>query len=304
MRVLIAGASGLVGGRLLRRLSEMPDVQVRAAGRSVRVWSSGVEGVVTDLTRPQSFTDACRDMDVVINLASMGEQPARLDPQMALRANAGGTLALASAATETGATRFIQLSTFKVYGQNPTGSINEASVCRPRSHYAATHYFAETYATWQHPACVVFRLANGFGAPATREVECWDIIVNEMCRQAVVDRRIAIRSSGQAWRSFVPLGDVVHALVGGLRDIPPGTYNLGGAQSMRIADMAHRVAQVCERTLGYHPEVRLGEPEASLAQRLDYRIDKLEAAGYGPTTSMDDEIAETLLAARDRWTRA
>ena len=70
MKVLVAGASGLIGGRLVQSLLESTDFEVRAASRIERTWPCGVEGWVTDFARPELLTEACRGADAVVNLAS------------------------------------------------------------------------------------------------------------------------------------------------------------------------------------------------------------------------------------------
>ena len=302
MRFLITGASGLIGGRLIRFLLEQGGVEIRAASRTARVWPEDVEGCVADIGRPESLPGACRDVDVVINLSSVSDRLCSLDPAEALRVNAAGALALASAARNAGVARLVQVSTYKVYGNSPSGLVNEDTLCRPRSHYAITHRAAEDYAQFQHPNCVVFRLANGFGAPVGPCPSCWDLVANEFCRDAVVRRQIVVRSSGLAWRNFVPMPDIVRALHVGAVRIPAGTYNLGASESMTLRDLAARVARVSGSTLGIRPELTFGPVEEGEQHTpLDYRVDKLAAVGFTPSASFDGELRETLVAAREAF---
>lgn len=298
MRVLVTGASGLVGGRLLTALMSDGTTHVRAASRTVRRWPPGVEGAVI---RPDAFQDlmiACQGMDVVINLASMPEAACTADPDGALRANAGGTLALMREAVRANTARFVQLSTSKVYGNDLAGAVTEETLTHPVSHYGITHRAAEDYAS-QHPHAVVLRLANGFGAPVSADARSWGVIVNDFCRQAVTKHQIAIRSDGLAWRNFIPLGDVVIALRAAAVGLPRGTYNLGSEKSMTIRAMAERVSTVCRDMLGVRVGVSVG---ASVTDGpripLDYRTDRLRAAGLALKGSIDDEIKSTLAAAR------
>jgi UDP-glucose 4-epimerase len=237
-------------------------------------------------------------MDVVVNLSSMAEKPCSLDPQAALRVNGGGTLALVSAAASAGVSRFVQVSTAKVYGDNPSGAVTEETPCRPQSHYAITHRVAEDYAAAMHPHSVICRVANGFGAPVNSDADCWNIIVNEMCRQTAVDRRITIRSSGLAWRNFVPMEDVVRALRLAMGSLPAGTYNVGSPRSMTLRGVAERLATVCGIALGFVPSVTFGAAaDGEQSEPLDYRIQKLVACGFMPGASIDEELSRTVLCA-------
>jgi UDP-glucose 4-epimerase len=298
MRVLITGATGLIGGRLVRFLLEKGDVQVRAGSRTARAWPEGVEGCVAEIGRPESLPAALEGVDAVINLSSVSERRCSLEPAEALRVNAGGALALATAARDVGVPRFVQVSTYKVYGNCPNGVVTEETPCRPSSHYAITHRTAEDYARMQHPCCVVFRVANGFGAPVGAPPSAWDVLANEFCRDTVLHGAIAVRSSGLSWRNFVPMADIVGALHAGAVGLPAGTYNLGAPGSMTLRDLAARVARMSDATLGVRPEVTFGPVEVNeVHPPLDFRIDRLAAAGFCPTASLDDELRETLISA-------
>lgn len=303
-RVLVTGASGLVGGRLLAVLARDPDVHVRAASRIARAWGDGVEGVVTDRADAATLAAACKDVDVIVNLASMPERACAEHPAAALHANVGGVLALVQAAAAAGIGRFVQMSTIKVYGGNPSGTITEATPTAPSSHYAITHRAAEDYASL-HPCAVVLRLANGFGAPVDPETPSpWTLIVNDFCRQAMTGT-IRVHGDGGAWRNFVPLDDVTSALRAAITHVPAGTYNLGSAESSTIRGMADRVARVANATFGLDVEVSVGmNAPTSPPLPLDYRSDRLRSCGVALDARMDDELARTLVCARRTFARA
>lgn len=299
IRVLITGASGWIGGRLIQHLLESRDVQVRAASRTARAWPEGVEGCVTDLDDPRTLFDACRAADAIVNLSAMTEAACASDPQSALRITGGGALAWATASTRAGVGRFVQVSTSKVYGRNLEGVVTEETPCEPQSHYAITHRLAERYVTLEHSHAVVLRLANAFGAPVSAAPSSWRSIPNEFCRQAVTDRRITIRSSGLSWRNIVPMADVVRAIHAAAAGFPSGLYNLGSRQALPLRDVADLVAGTCLETLGFRPPVECGMPVANEQHvPLDYRIDRIAAAGFEPRARFDQEIRETLRIAQ------
>ena len=292
------GASGLIGGRLLAAMSRNTATHVRAAGRVARNWPERVEGVIADAAIQGSLAAACDGMDTVVNLASLPEAACATDPETALRANAGGTLALVRASMLAGVRRFVQVSTSKVYGSNLSGHVSEETLTHPESHYAITHRTSEDYAAL-HACGVVLRLANGFGAPVDANMRGWSVIANDFCRQAVTTRQIRVHGDGLAWRNFIPIEDVVIALRAAATSLPAGTYNLGSAQSMTIRAMAERVADVCAASLGFRPDVSLdARGFGDQIEPLDYRSDRLCTEGVSLSGLIDDEIARTLVAAR------
>jgi nucleoside-diphosphate-sugar epimerase len=197
--------------------------------------------------------------------------------------------------------RFVQLSTAKVYGNDPVGTISERSIPRPASHYAITHRASEDYAA-QHSAAVVLRLANGFGAPAPGTQGGWDVIVNNFCRQAATARRIALRSDGTASRSFVPMDDVIRSIRSAVAGLAPGTYNLGARTAITLREMAELVAAIGERVLGYSSEVSVVAKQSNTRSRLlDFRSDRLRDAGVPLGADASEEIARTLVAAAGRF---
>lgn len=298
MRVLVAGASGLIGGRLLHHLLRSGNIDVRAASRRERIWPDGVEGRVVPSGDTNALGEACRGVDVVINLAAMGERACAADPSGALVANAGGALAWASAASRCGVARFVQLSTAKVYGTELRGVVTEQTPTRPRSHYAVTMRAAEDYVSMLHPSAVVLRLSNGFGAPVGSPPGAWDTIVNEFCKQAVVDRRIVVRSAGSTLRNFVPMTDVVAAVGVAMESAAPGTYNLGGRRSRSLREAADCVAEACVSVHGFRPSIEFGqETDTTTGEPLDYRIDRLMGQGFNPSDAFEREIRATVDAA-------
>jgi UDP-glucose 4-epimerase len=203
--------------------------------------------------------------------------------------------------------RLLYVSTAKVFGPNPTGLIDEASLPHPANHYAITHRVAEDYVLAAHQKHLVqgavLRLSNCVGAPAESSANVWTVIANELCHQAATTGRVVLRSSGLAWRNFVAMADVVaalqHVLMMPTEALGDGLFHLGGIDSLRIWDLALRIAGRAEK-LYNQPIARERVPphtgECHLL--LDWRIDKLKSTGWTPTASLDDEIDCTLRMCR------
>ena len=92
-------------------------------------------------------------------------------------------------------------------------------------------------------------LSNAYGAPADKDVNCWMLLVNDLCRQAATAVKIVLHSTGLQKRDFIPLHDVVRAIYHFI-ECPfdksgDGIFNLGGEATYRISDLAELIAERC-----------------------------------------------------------
>jgi nucleoside-diphosphate-sugar epimerase len=117
-RVLVTGAGGFIGGRVVEALHASGDFTVRAG---IRRWSSAarigrlpVDIVLCDIIDPVQVADAMRDIDVVVHCA-VGDRTATVT----------GMEVLLGCALDAGVARFVHISTIDVYGDR-TGSIDES----------------------------------------------------------------------------------------------------------------------------------------------------------------------------------
>lgn len=145
MRVLITGATGLIGGRLFRALrADGHDVRGASRRRPIDTGQVYVEG----LGPATSWTTALEDVEAVIHAAAHvhKDENAGSNPDADYHLiNTEGTLNLARQAAEIGIRRFIFLSSIKVNGeQTPPGRPFRAEDApRPEGPYAISKWRAE-----------------------------------------------------------------------------------------------------------------------------------------------------------------
>jgi UDP-glucose 4-epimerase len=190
-----------------------------------------------------------------------------------------------------------------VYGAPLVGVLTERSPTRPVHPYAITHRAAEDFVFGEASRGglepLVIRLSNAVGAPASATVERWTLLVNDLSRQIVVDGRMTLRSAGLQQRDFIPMTDVCRAIAHLLEQpaerLQDGLFNLGGGRSLRVIDVAQRLAARAEALLGFLPEIARPAPrDGESAPTLDYRIDKLLGSGFSLEGDLDRELEDTL----------
>lgn len=153
MRVLVTGATGFIGGAVVRAALARGDT-VRAAVRTSSAnLPPGVEIVpVGDIGPHTDWAEALQDADAVIHLAARVHvmQETADDPQAAFDAvNVHGTARLLEACTSAGVKRFVFASSIKVNGEATdatTPAFDATLPANPQDPYGRSKYAAEQLA--------------------------------------------------------------------------------------------------------------------------------------------------------------
>ena len=302
MKILVTGGFGYLGGRVAQSLDAQGHEVLLGSRTAMEPpsWLPRARIAQTDWNSLDRLREICDGVAAVIHLAGMNAQDCAMDPSAALEVNAVATARLVRAAIEASVRRFVYISTAHVYGEPLSGVITEDSCPFPRHPYATSHRAAEDVVRYFHNRKaiegVVIRLSNAFGKPMRPEVNCWTLLVNDLCRQAVISRRMVLRSSGRQRRDFIPLSAVCRA-VNHLVDLPvielgDGVFNAGTGFAPTVLDMTRRVADRVVCLAGYSPEVVPGSEDGEVAESLEYRVTKPMSTGFqgDGAADVDQEI--------------
>lgn len=158
--ILITGATGLVGSRLLPRLLS-DGHECRALVRGAVQLPTGAVVVPGDLDDPSTLVDAVRGVDAVVHLAALF----RTDDEDAIwRVNLDGTRNLVDAVTaHAPGARLLMTSTGNVYNHDQARPGVETDTCNPSAAYPASKVAAEALLRDSGLTWTVLRLPFVYG---------------------------------------------------------------------------------------------------------------------------------------------
>ena len=303
MKVLVTGATGWVGSRLIPRLlSKGFQVGGTRGGSSPSHESalrseetSSIDWRSLDLTNALSVENAVAgDWDAVIHLAGIATHwDAENDPGHAWNVNAAGTARLCHALakrSELDRFKLLVISSGDVYGEGAGRPSQENDLPQPRSTYAASKLGAELAARgvaaskglrviiarpWPH---------IGIGQKALLFPR-WIAAL----RSAKEEKRTAVlKGDPQTVRDFLSVDDVVEAYVSLLEaGIPGETYNVASGKELSFREAAGILAKEidCEYHVSPDP-ARLGGAMYSVGDFT--KLNK--ATGWTPSKPVEQTL--------------
>jgi nucleoside-diphosphate-sugar epimerase len=285
MRIVVTGAAGFIGHRLTARLladghdvvavdcflAASYDPTVKRAALAPLLGHSRLAVVRRDL-RLDRLDGVVAGADALIHLAALAGLRTG-QTRLYDDCNRLATTRLAAAAARARVPVIVHASTSSVYGRMAAGDENQPM--GPVSDYGRSKRAAE--AVMLDAGAVVLRYFSVYG-PGQRP----DMAFHRFCEAILDGRPLLIHGDGRQERANTYVDDVVDATVAALtRGRPSETYNIGGAEPIRLLD----ALEVLAGAIGQAPVLRHG-PDRPGDQRAT-RADTTKAArelGWRPTT--------------------
>lgn len=310
LKILVTGGFGFLGGRIAHHLLHEGHDVLFGTRREIKPedYPNGSAQVVqTCWNDADKLEDICSDVDAIIHASGMNAQDCAADPVSALNINAVATASILQAAIKKKVRRFLFLSTVHVYTDSLHGAISEQR-CPSNLHpYATSNRAAEDVVLYAQKRKlidgIVIRLSNGYGVPMHRGVNCWRLLVNDLCRQAVEKKQMLLESDGLQVRNFISIQEICNVIdffvcrASLLKNVGEvGPINVGGKSSCTVLEMAKLLQSRCMSVLGFTPEL-LVRSHGSLnkALQLDFQIERLLSMGYVHRYDPNEEIDGLLM---------
>lgn len=249
-KVLVTGATGLVGSHLVERLLARGDkvrALVRLTSRTEHLKMQGVELVLGDLNDPDSLKEATRGIEIVYHCAA--RPPLDGTRNQFYRDNVVGTENLLQAGLRAGIERFVHVSTVDVYGYGHHDGADESAPFKADGLYSWSKIEAERavmrYHQRHHLPVSIIRPCLVYG-PRDRHLL-------PTALQLILWKHPPLIGHGKHLLDLVYAGDVAEALIlAGVRPEAIGqAYNITDGMRRTLLEVVEQLARIIGRKPKY-----------------------------------------------------
>lgn len=303
MKILITGGSGFIGSHLVEHFQGKAEVRVLdnlRTGHRRNLDGFDVEFIEGSITDRALVDRAVKGVDYVFHLAALVSVPESVErPHECVSLNVNGLLNVLEASAAAGVKKLCFASSAAIYGNNPELPKRETMRPEPRSPYAVTkldgEYYCQQYAETGRLETAAFRFFNVFG-PRQDPKGAYAAAMPIFMEKALAGEPLTIFGDGGQTRDFIYVKDIVAALVfGAMTPGATGVFNAGYGGKITVLELARRIIELA----GSKSEIRHAPERAGDVRHSMASVDKLQAAGFRPTGSLEEGIAATLA-----WMRA
>ena len=233
--------------------------------------------------------------DVVINCAGPSAIWTETNPDASIDFRNQHWGFLKSIMKTSSATRIINFSTFHVYSSQPLGPISERLTLANQHPYAQNHAWMENALTDEYPV-VNFRLSNSFGFSRSRGDNYWTLLTHDVLRQLAISGSYRLRGNPNSQRDFIPLTDVVNAVVAVMESDAVGPFNLASGKTRTVIEWSRELHALVDKTADTPLPLTLRNDHLS-KESFQIDISKLQEHGWTPSSDVEGEVLDVFRAA-------
>ena len=309
MKILVTGAAGFIGSKLMSELQKRGDTIVGVDNfndyydvrlKDARCRAFGLEVIKKDIADKAAVDQlfAAEHFDKVVNLAAQaGVRYSITNPYAYLQSNLVGFLNILEACRNFGVKHLVYASSSSVYGMNAKVPYSEDDkVDNPVSLYAATKKSNELMA---HAYCKLYGIAMT-GLRFCTVYGPWgrpDMSPMLFARAISAGEPIKVFNHGDMIRDFTYIDDIVEGTIGCVDQVPGPNenglpyrvYNIGCSNPVKLMDFISEI----EQAMGREAQKVFLPMQPGDVYQTNADTSKLEAEiGYKPHVRLHEGITE------------
>lgn len=305
MKILVTGGAGFIGSHIVEHFQGKAE-EIRVLDNLRTGYRRNLDGlkhtfIEGSVLDREAVRAAVAGIDYVFHLAAMISVPESMaKPAECAELNTVGTLIVFEEAARAKAKKLVFSSSSAIYGDNPTVPKIESMLPEPKSPYAVSkldgEFYGRIFTTEGRLAVTCLRYFNVFG-PRQDPKSAYAAAIPIFIDKALGGQPLTVFGDGEQTRDFIYVKDIVAANAYFATQSPEtGVFNVGYGARITINDLARGILRLTgsKAEIAHLPE-RAGDVKHSLAA-----VDKLRAAGFKPTGSLDAGLDATVAFFRTR----
>ena len=244
----------------------------------------------------------------MVHLATRGHSASQQPTVDDLQSELSVTCALARAAANQGVQKFVFVSSIHVFGDALIGEVSDDTTPLPTTDYGRSRLDIENELSAigvdTAMQVAIVRMTNTFGVPAFPRQALWDLLVHDLCRQAVLTNRLILNTNGTGYRNMLALSDAVDALAEVVvRELPSDTYLLAGSATYQLRHIAELVKTQAQMLYAKSPTVEINEMDTTQHAHFMLHSRRLSEYGIAIGDHLTDELSQLLHYAHREFAR-
>jgi len=311
MNLLIIGGSGLLGGRLYRHFKEKKynvKILVRKNKKNYKNFFSD-DILKINFYDLNELKDACNGKDIIIHAAGLNSQDSVKNELEALYIKEKFTKNLIRISKKNKVKKLIFISTVHVYSNFLNREYNENSKTINLHPYASSSLKGEkTLLNYSKAETEVFilRLSNCFGSPISKNVNCWKLFINDLCKQAIQTKKLIIKQNPKIKRDFLEISNFINYIeffINTNKKFKFKIINIGSGKSYTLFEIAKIIQKRVKFLLGFTPVVILKKNNINqeINTKFTINIDRLKKLKIKKITNFTKEIDNLVIFCKKNY---
>ncbi|NQV77372.1 MAG: SDR family oxidoreductase [Lutibacter sp.] len=262
-KILVFGANGYLGSNMVSFLVNH-DYDITIARRhGSLITNSNFKHI--DIANYQEFflINILNDFHTILYASGSNSRECENKPKEALISNFINPQKIINAATKSNVSSFIYFSSIHVYAREFKGNYNERSQTSNFHPYALFKIGIENYLKWcskkSNLNVIINRLSNCYGFYDPNSNISWNLVVNEFCNSAILDRKITINSKFNSLRNYISVNDFMKILNNQLKNInsfsKEQVFNIVSNTNLDLLEITNLISKRCKIKYGFSPKI-------------------------------------------------
>lgn len=241
MNILITGATGYIGGKLITELMNYENDLTLLVRKKSNLYN-GINCIKADLN-DKKLKEKLKDFKFDLVVHAAGYVPQKMEDDIKAKAYNGNVKATENLLRSINTKKFIFLSTCEIYGKQKTSIISEKNRPRPVSYYAQSKILAEKkcqkLCQRKNIDLCILRLTTTFGAG-----DKINRAIPNFFNAAIDNKDLVVFGNGKDMRDYLYIDEVVSAIAFVANNFRKGTYNLSSGKGISINDLARKIIKI------------------------------------------------------------